>query len=310
MSKPIIRGMVFEGGGPSGVAHVGAVQVFKDKGFLDNVHHFVGSSAGAIMAGALACNATPEQLHNILFNTDFNQFKDHSRCVLSDIRGFIKNYGWYHSDRLHEWYGEVLSELHVNPDITFNDVYEQYGNYLQITVTNVNSGETIYLDHTTDPDMKIRLAVKRSCLMPLIFRTDQEIKSVQIDQSTTKKIKHYYTDGGLLNNYPIGRLDHLLNSDEVVGFKLMSTKELSEMNNPHIKDQSEPPKNVIDYIMMLYTVIRNQALKIHIEEEDWNRTVKIDVGTISGSDFDLSDNDKFFLINQGKAAAEKYLKNN
>lgn len=304
------KGMIFEGGGPAGVAHVGAIRVFEEKGILDQINYFVGSSAGAIAAGSLACGANVSTLEDILFNTDFNKFKDDSTCVCKDIYRFIKHYGWFKGDVIEAWFQDVAERLTGNPKITFKEVYQRYGNYLGVTVTDVNNGKTLYLDHLNSPDMPLSLAIKRSSIMPLFFKADKEVLPTRIvhdGKVKTKNITHYYTDGGLLNNYPIQALDQVLDKSEVIGFKLMSSKELSEINNAHMTDDSNAPKHVVEYIMMLYTILRNQALKIHINDDDWQRTVKIDVGTISATDFDLSDTDKYFLIDQGKMAAEKFL---
>lgn len=303
------KGMVFEGGGTAGVAHVGALQVFNEKGILPQIKFFVGSSAGAITAAALACNGQPDDLHDILFNTDFKQFQDDSRGVIRDIYRFITKYGWYQGDRMESWFGEVAKRLTGNPDITFQEVYDRYGNHLTITVTDINMGETIYLNNLNCPNMKIRTAVKRSSLIPFIFKADREKRQSKVLQNgkvITKNIEHYYVDGGLLNNYPIKQLDQILKPDEVIGFRLMSSLELYEMQIPGL-NKPMAPTNMINYITLLYNMLRSQALKVHINEKDWERTVKIDVGDITATDFNMTNDDKIFLIEQGRSAATKFL---
>lgn len=306
------KGMIFEGGGTAGIGHVGAVRNFEKLGILNKIKYFVGSSAGAIAAGALSVGADSQTLEDILFNTDFHRFQDDSRGFVRDIYRLVTRFGWYKGDELYKWYGEVLTKLRVSPDITFQQVYEQFGNFLIITSTDINLGTTVYMDLMTTPDMPIRQAVKRSSLLPLVFQADSQVLPTQIFENNevkVKNLKHYFVDGGLLNNYPIGQLDHLLSHYQVIGFKLLSTKELAELKINGLAKNNQGPDHIVDYINMLYSIIRNQALKLHVDQEDYQRTVKIDVGTISSTEFDMSDQDKSFLISQGEKASQDYLDN-
>ena len=305
------EGMIFEGGGSLGVAHVGGLQVFKELGILKNVKYFVGSSAGAIIAGALGCGADPMMLYDILFETNFNDFKDDSFGVVRDMNRFINHFGWYKGDALESWYGDALDKICGNRMITFKEAYERFGTYLVITVTDVNLGKTIYLSHENNPDMMIKRAVRRSSIMPLLFRADHEQMMTNIfkdDDVHQEMVRHYFTDGGLLNNYPIKELDGLLRHDHVVGFRLMSTLQLADVRIPDLQHTPDPPKNVIEYIHLLYSMLRNQALKIHVDDKDWKRTVKIDVKNMSSTDFGINNVDKKFLIDQGRKAAKEFIK--
>lgn len=304
------RGMIFEGGGSLGVAHVGAVKVFNDLGILDQIEYFVGSSAGAIIATMLACRADPNKLTSILMSTDFNKFKDDSYGIVRDVSRFIMNYGWYKGDALETWYGEILKSLTGSPHITFQEAFAKFGTHLTITVTDVNLGKTLYLNHQTSPDMMIKRAIRRSSIMPLLFRADNEIIDTKIldgGEVKIEKIKHYFTDGGLLDNYPIHYLDNILEKHQVVGFRLMSSLQLAEIKIPDLDGTPNPPQNVVDYILLLCTILRNQALKLHVNESDWERTVKIDVKDMSSTNFNLSNNEKQFLIEQGISAAKQFI---
>ncbi|MEX0598851.1 MAG: patatin-like phospholipase family protein [Candidatus Paceibacterota bacterium] len=310
VKKYPFKGMVFEGGGSLGVAHVGGVKVFSDLGILDQIEYFVGSSAGAIIATMLACRANPDNLAGILMSTDFNKFKDDSYGIIRDSSRFMLNFGWYKGDALESWYGQILKDLTGSAHITFKEAFTKYNTHLTITVTDVNLGKTLYLNHNSSPDMMIKRAIRRSSIMPLLFRADNEIMDTKIFENggvRVEKIKHFFTDGGLLNNYPIQYLDNILHKHEVIGFKLMSSLQLAEINIPDIQNSPNPPHNIVDYILLLYTILRNQALKIHVDELDWNRTVKIDVQQMSSTNFDLNAQDKTFLLQQGKLAAENFI---
>lgn len=306
-----IKGLIFEGGGAAGIAHVGSLEIFEEEGLLDDVEYLVGSSAGAIITGAMACGADAAFLRRTLFKTHFNQFRDDSVGYFRDIYRLFFKYGWYKGEELEKWYCQTLCELNVDPDITFQEVLDKFGKFLVITVTDVNTGKTIYHNPENSPDMKIVVAVRRSASLPVFFKADSENQITKILEGTKvveKDIEHYFTDGGLLANYPINYLDDRINKDSVVGFKLMSSAELYQIHNPHISSDASPPSNIVEYILMLFSILRNQALQIHVNESDWERTVKVDVGTISATDFDLTDTDKNFLVDQGRKAANQFIK--
>tara|TARA_R100001163_G_C5068418_1_gene208680 strand:- start:8550 stop:9506 length:957 start_codon:yes stop_codon:yes gene_type:complete len=309
MSEYKIKGLAFQGGGTLGISHVGAIQVFEEKGILDNIKYFVGTSSGAIVATMLSCNADVKRLKEILCEKDFKELQDDSYGVIRDINRFISSYGWYKGDKLEEWYEEALKEFTGDGDITFKQAYEKYGKHLTITTTNMNIGKTVYLSHETSPDMMLRTAIRRSSLIPFVFKADKEqIKSTVFEDNEIKEkiVENYFADGGMLHNYPIQVLDKYLEFDEVVGLKLLSTEDLQKIKIPEIASHST--ENIIDYIMSFINIIQNQALKLHVEEKDWKRTVKIDVRNISSTDFNLSEEDKKFLLKQGKDAAENFLK--
>ncbi len=52
--------LVFEGGGVKGLAFCGALEVLEEKDVMKNIKRLVGSSAGAITAGLLACGYTAD----------------------------------------------------------------------------------------------------------------------------------------------------------------------------------------------------------------------------------------------------------
>jgi len=304
-----IRGICLEGGGSTGIAHVGALEVLEDTGILENITHFVGSSAGSIAAAVLSCGADADYMRKILVEKNFTHLLDSSPCLLVDFVRLTKSFGYYKGDALKSWLGTVLKELTGSPDVTFAEAHAQFGTFLEVTVTDLTMG-TVYISHLTHPDMMIRTAVHRSSCMPFVFKSPSDIldtKFVKDDKIITEKKRHFYIDGGLLDNYPIHRLYEHLPKEECVGLKLMTSNSLYELENPEISEFADPPSNIVEFIKIVTTMVRNQALKLHVEEEDWVRTVKIDVGTMSSTDFELSDEDKEFLFNQGKEAAKKYI---
>jgi NTE family protein len=310
MSTGKIKGLVLEGGGVAGVAHTGVLEQLDNDHILDGITHFAGSSAGSIVAAALACKIDIASVKEILYNTDFNTFKDDSYGFVMDVWRLCREFGWYKGDALEEWFGGILEKHTGSADITFKEAYEKYGTYLVITMTDINLGSTVYVDHFTHPDDNIKTIVRRSSSIPIFFKADSQVLPTEILEEdgklVTKSLRHYFVDGGLMDNYPIDSLYKQLEKDEVVGIKLLTNTQLSEMNNPHVTVDRQPHRDPISFIMCLITMLRNQLLKTHINEDDWKRTIKVDIGNVSATDFNISDDVKDTLMEQGRQAAIEF----
>lgn len=299
IKKENIRGLCCEGGGVLGCGHIGALEVLKEEGILQNLTHFAGSSAGSIIATALACKIDLDVIKKEIFDVDFNKFKDDSFGFLRDVIRLCCEFGWYKGDALEAWFTALLKKYVGNADITLEEIHEKYGTFLIITVCDVNTSKCIYMNYKTHGKIKAREAVRWSSSIPLFFKASTTLEN---------NIIHYLIDGGTLDNYPINSLNEELTPDQVIGLKLMSSLELKELQNPHLADKGEPPQNLLQFIKILITMLHNQALKIHIHDEDWQRTIKIDVKDISSTNFDITNDQKKFLLNQGNVAAKEFFK--
>ena len=84
--------LVYNGGGPKGIAFVGTNKQLKIEGILRGVKRVAGTSAGAITATLLAIGCTPEELSEILNKTDLSKFLDHSlsKASPSSVWGWVR----------------------------------------------------------------------------------------------------------------------------------------------------------------------------------------------------------------------------
>jgi predicted acylesterase/phospholipase RssA len=65
--------MVFEGGGIRGIAFGGVLKYFEEHDLMKYIKRVAGSSAGAIVAAAVAIGYNGEEVINILSETNFNE---------------------------------------------------------------------------------------------------------------------------------------------------------------------------------------------------------------------------------------------
>jgi len=279
-----------------GISLYGAVAELHKLGHLKNIHRFAGSSAGAIMATALACRMPLEKLETIIVGTDFKEFMDDNWGYVKDTYRLIHNFGWYKGDRLHEWMKETLSQHTGLPDITFKECYDLYRTELVVTGTNVNEAVTEYYHHTTTPDMPLSLAVRISASIPFFFQCVRRGDDILVD-------------GGTLNNYPIwvfkpeGGLCKSMGdaeyNEKTLGLKMMSQDEKKDNIVIHKDDDIE---NIMEYTKSLMKCILIEVERAHIRKGYWKNTIAIPTFDVRATDFDLTDETKNKLIQSGEIA--------
>ncbi len=120
MSYPF-KNLVFEGGGVKGIAYVRTKKIIKKEKILKSIKRVGGTSAGSINAVLFAAGFSNTETLNILKTLDFNDFKDDSWGVLSDMKRLKNEYGWYKGDFFKEWIGDLLKKKTGSSNITFEE---------------------------------------------------------------------------------------------------------------------------------------------------------------------------------------------
>ena len=159
-------GLALGGGGTRGFAHIGAIKALKEKGIEPEI--FAGTSAGAIVAGLLAANKTPDEIMAFLKDVRLN---DAAKITLPGA-------GFASLDNL----GKKLDAILDHKD--FADLpYPLY-----VCVSNLNTGRVEYINSGN-----VALAIQASASIPILF-TPVTINGFQ------------YVDGGVLDNVPVSPL--------------------------------------------------------------------------------------------------------
>lgn len=262
---------------------------------LNNVTHLAGSSAGAIIATALAIGFKAHEIHQLMLETDFSQFKDAGwatqRSKLMKIYSLIRYWGVYNTTFFDQWIGELIKSKTGNPDITFQQVHQKYGKMLVITGTNLTNRSVTYFSTKEYGDMPIRLAVRISMSIPLFF------KPVEYQNCL-------YVDGGVLTNYPIRTFDRILPFRSVIGFNLLSSKESKDSKLFHGQDKVS---NIVQFVTSIANSCHTHLERLHVSKDDWERTVAIQTGNISGADFNIDKNTRNWLYSEGYRATQHFI---
>ena len=279
---------VFEGGGVKGIGLVGALAHLETQGV--RFRRVAGTSAGAITAAMYAAGYTASEMKDLLWKKDFNEFADVRPFLRGGLFGWIgrivvalplilTHYGVFSTQPFYLWMKKLLEKKGVRD---FSDCAVP----LRVFASNITRQELLVFDWEKTPKMEVAEAVRMSMTIPIFFRAHRWKSGSE---------ESLVVDGGVLENYPIETFDDDRDCG-TIGLKLISEGEL----------KSAPPANNIGaFIFRIISTMRLAHEKIHVAEADWARTVPINTGTISATKFDLTEEEKQFLYDSGRQAAEK-----
>jgi NTE family protein len=287
-----ITKLVFSGGGLLAAAFVGAYEELLKHKYIDEAHlnGFAGASAGSIAAAFLACNSGIEFVKKIFSETDFEALKEDRFGAITQYFSLMTKYGRCSGERMKQWLFQNFEKLTGISDITFQQVFEKFGNELVINGTLLNRYIPVKFDRHNCPDMKVVDAIRISISYPPDF------EPVVIDGQ-------YFVDGGIADNYPITIFDNSdrSNASQTLGFFLAN-------NYAHKhKERNAKISNKDEYVEAIIESMRCNIPGNQVAETDRSRTIMIDVCDYSPMNFALKKSDIKLLISHGKTAALEYM---
>lgn len=266
-----IKNMVFEGGGILGTAYVGALGELSNYINFNKVHHYAGTSAGAIIAAVLACRADINHIKKIMVNADFGKF---TKITFSGIAiNLPMTYGIVNGSAFESWFLSIIKDVSGLNNPSLKEIYELFGTTFTCAATNITTCQAEYFNTDTHPNMKLLTAVRASMSIPIMF------EPVIIDNMM-------YIDGGQSDNFMIAKFD----SRYTLGFSLKKSRKLVKINS------------MANYIhAVINTFVTGSA-------DTLADVIKIHCGEKSPIDFDMSHDEINELVSCGKAAAEEFIK--
>lgn len=164
------KNLVFEGAGIRGAAYVGSIKELEDKKILSQIEKVAGTSAGAIAALCVSLRYPSSEIEKIMYDTKLQKFNDGKFFFIGGISRMNRNYGWYQGNAVLNWLEEVIEKKTGNADITFREMQEKKFLDLYVTGTSLNHQKLIVFSADTNPEMKIKDAVRISISIPLYFK--------------------------------------------------------------------------------------------------------------------------------------------
>ncbi|MEK4065509.1 patatin-like phospholipase family protein [Peribacillus sp. FSL R5-0717] len=284
---------VFSGGGIKGYGLVGALQELEEKGFV--FHRTAGTSAGSIIAAFVAAGYTGKEMEKFFLDIDLSGLLDKRRGLLPiPFAKWLLLYwklGLYKGNALEAWVAGKLAERNV---VTFKDVRPKS---LRIITSDISNGKLVVMpddlpNYGIEPSaFPVAKAVRMSCSIPYFF------EPVKLNVG---KSKFLFVDGGVLSNFPMWLFnsDHVRKERPVIGLRLS----VDEIWKPHEVD------NAVELFSALFKTMKDAHDARYISKKHVHNIVFIPMKGISAMDFNLNDEKKGELINNGRQCTKEFLK--
>lgn len=273
--------LVLSGGGVRGIAILGSLIVLEEHKCLEKVKVFAGTSIGALLSSLLSIGYKPDELYKEIWALDLNELRS------VDLWNFFNNFGLDTGNKITDVLKELFKKKNISQNITFEDLYKELGVTLIITGTLVNKHKLEIFTHITHPKCKIVDAVRISISIPFLF-------------SAPKYENNYYSDGGILNNYPISCLKDYVKEDEhVIGINLMHEFSMKDRVQINTSDFPTFSKHLVYTAIEEINRLRNALSKY----EHYNTnisTIEINTEGIGSMPINITESNKNKLFSLGQ----------
>jgi NTE family protein len=294
---------VFSGGGIKGLAFAGALEVAEERGYTEWAK-LAGTSAGAITAMALAVGYSAKDLRERLEDYDFKKIADYGAPLgIGEAENLLLRRGLTHGKGLHEWIVQLLAEA-PKPATTFGEL-EGEDRLRVVGVDLAHERMVVFPEDVSlyaDEDgnryvpgaFPIADAVRISAGYPYFF------PPVSLKDATTGK-EGVLVDGGVASAYPVFLFDKEQPEHPTWGFRLYGGQPPEQAPYQPIHGPAWP----IDMLKGVLETSINALDKLEMKAFG-SRTIGIPTGNVSTLNFELSKQEKEFLYDSGRKAAEAF----
>jgi NTE family protein len=340
--RELVADLALEGGGVKGIGLVGAVLVLHEAGY--KFRGVAGTSAGAIAASLIASLSLPgqdfTQLKSILDDLTFENFMPEGKLhhfmdshggkvlpMVEDAAILTHRTGLYPGSYLYTWLEPHLDKLgvktfadlklsaSVDPDLSLPAGHDYR---LVVHTSDVTRRVLVRLPwdypvygHVSD-DEKVVDAVRASMSIPFFFEpvtfqaNRTEVDVPKPDGTTIRQIFEggtvTWVDGGLLRNFPISAFDRTDGRPPrwpTIGVKLSSLRTSFPADKA-----SESALSIA--IGSLHTLM-NEWDMYSVDAATAARTIFVDSGDLSATEFNLTADQQNTLFLSGVTAATEFL---
>ena len=303
--------LVLEGGGVKGIALVGALAVFEERGY--RFHRVAGTSAGAIVGALVAAGVPARSMHEIVREIDYRAFRD-ARGVtrfgpIGKGLSLLIHRGIYAGDHLTDWLNGILTEHGVTTfaDLRLDDTGGSRpageDHRLVVMASDISAGELRRLpwDYprygSVADDVEVATAVRSSMSIPYFYRP---IKLHDAEADADR----WFVDGGMLSNFPVGVFDRQDGRPPrwpTFGIKLSGRPDAAIGIRNDVRGIFSLSAALIRTMIGFYD-------RIHLDDPAVvARTVFVDTMKVRTTDFDLDRRTADRLYENGRRAAERFL---
>lgn len=269
--------LIFSGGGVKGIGFIGCLKALCNYNHIfqiNKINHYIGTSAGSIIATMLAIGYNINEIEEIIINIDFNQIIN----INSDnILQIINKYGIVDGDKFEKTIRIIIEKI-SNKDLTFLELYQIYHKKLTINSVSIYDKKNEYFNYINTPHLNISKAIRMSCSVPFLFQPYQYNNKL-------------YIDGCVMDSICINQI----NTDRFIGFYI---------EDSHIYNIN----NIFEYLQLMTQCTTYQMNNYKIQKYP-NKIHSINFNDIQSLNFTLDKNDKMKVINSAYHSTDEFINN-
>lgn len=209
-SKPKIRHIVLSGGGVLGISAYGALKHLHNNGIwnIQDIESIYGTSVGAIISVVIALKYKWEDTDDYVIKRPWDQAFPMSVTKILDS---YQKKGIFEMNEFEEFLKPLICAQDLSINITMKEFYEWSKIDIHTITTDLDELSVVDISYKTHPEWRLIDAVYASAALPILF-------------SPLYHGEKYYSDGGILCNYPIYEcILRNKNPDEILGFSRKET---------------------------------------------------------------------------------------
>lgn len=293
---------VFEGGGCRGAAYIGAYEAAIKCGI--NFSEVAGTSAGSIIAVLIGAGADPKFLLDNCIHLKFSDLLAKPKRRISTFwlgriasflfwgkmnlfRKILLNGSAYSSEKLEEWLDDLLSKLlpDAQRPIKFKDLILP----TWVVATDLAGQRPKIWSKQDTPEENVAMAVRSSCSIPLFFEPVESGNDL-------------YVDGGMLSNLPSFVFADRQNNVLALGGRILAFR--------LIENESPKTERTLSWLVnrLIDTAISG-ATKLQRGMQSNISSIEINTGEVSGTNFNITENEAQFLLTSGQSAVVDFIQN-
>ena len=217
---------------------------------------------------------TDKQIQEIVYNIEGNEILDMENI---NINNLLLDFGLFDNIKIKTYIDSFLKHTLLKEDLTLIELYEMIPITLTVKVYNVTRRRIEYINHISDPNIKVSILAMMTTAIPLFF------KPIEYNDNI-------YVDGGLRGGFPI----ESCKSDNFLGIRIFGG--VSDVTK--ISSLSDFP-----ILGFLLSILSDSS---DFDNYDKNKIIKINVN--QGLNFNISFEDKNKIIQIGYEETMNHIK--
>jgi NTE family protein len=277
------RRIALSGGGMRGLAHIGALEVLEERGYLKAVKEYIGISAGAFCAFAICIGCTLTELRMVTALLDFGLMRS---LQPEDMFRFTETFGLDSGANMEKLLAALARTKGLSATITFRELAAKLPDApaLRVFATDLNTCMPKEFSLAATPDAGVCHALRASMAIPIYFTP------------VTDTTGHTLVDGGIVTHFPFQILSDA-ERDVTLGIAF---------SDAHKDISGARIGNLFRYMGQLYHSIYYHHMRtLDVRWKD--HIVYLPCGAFSSVHFEATAEEKLDLMNMGRRGMEEFL---